>query len=323
MSKLKKIMMWRGAWVIAGVVVITVAVLLSSVLPIAGLREPIENQLAAIRIEDNVTAYSYTSLAFQKATPLTAFTRFINEFSSLRNNESVVFNERKIKKGIGMVKTTLISRGGVETPVLYQLVKERNGWKIESILITPQGDDMPSTQVATTAPTEPEAPKAVLAATNTDGSFTYQDPDQHFTLTYPPEWQVNKSDNAKIVFNGKPDSNLGQSALIIQQLSTPDTAVSVQEAADKSEASLKELSGSFKVVEDGLLPPRSNKNEKFHGKYAVYSYTLNNQPMKQLQIIYFISPKRAQYVIDFVAPEAQFETILPTAKSMIASFTIS
>ena len=331
MSKIKTIMKRREAWVASGLLVFITLIYIAFSLPTAGLSGPVKEQLEAIRMEDNATAYSYTSVAFQKATSLDAFVRFINEYSGLRNNDGIKINKREIKNGLGIVKATLISRSGMETPVIYQLVDEKDRWKIESIIITPQGEyeTTPTASSATLITTTDAAKKSAASSTESTATadvtaHTYQDPDHNYSLIYPEEWQFNKADNNKITFNGKVGTESSQSTLTIQPLmASAMEALSVQEIADQEEAQLKEKTGSLKVVEDGLLPPRSNKNERYHGKYVVYSYTLNDQPMKQLQVIYFRSPKRAQYLIDFVAPEAQFETDLPAAKAMIASFTIS
>lgn len=330
MPKFNNIVMWRGVLVLAGVVVVVAAIYIAALMPAAGLREPIENQLAAIRIEDNVTAYSLTSPAFQKATSMDQFVRFINEYSSLRNNESISFDERKITNGVGIVKATLISRGGVETPVMYQLIKEKNGWKIESIIITPQEDDnapqtaeqqQPQLLQQQAAEKQPET-KTIIATSSTPSNTTYQDPEHTYSLVYNSEWQVGNTESNKVIFNGKTGTLPGEASFSIQLVSTADNSLSVQEVADNDEAQIKDNYGSYNVVEDGLLPPGSNKNSNIHGKYAVYTYKINDKQMKQLQIIYFKSPKRAQYIIKFVAPEAQFDAILPQAKAMIASFTI-
>src|SRR3990167_3667960 len=73
----------------------------------SALKTPIRDQLQAIQVEDLATAYSYTSKEFQKNTSLESFKHFVNSYSGLRNNESVKFDDRKIKDGIGMVKATL------------------------------------------------------------------------------------------------------------------------------------------------------------------------------------------------------------------------
>lgn len=321
MSRIKTIIKRRGLLIAAGLTVIIAILYLVFALPTSGIVTPIKNQLAAIRDDDNVTAYSYTSIAFQKATSLQAFTRFIKEYSSLRNNNHINISSRNIKYGVGVVKATLISRGGVETPVVYQLVKENSRWKIESIIITPQGDDQLKAEAAANA-NKPE-PAPVLETTSNDTPHTYHDDNHDYTLIYPDEWQYHKSEDNKVVFNGRPGSISSQSTLIIQPFSAENRPQSVHEVAEKNEAELSEQSPSLKIVEDGLLPPRSNKNERYHGKYTVYSYTINNQPMRQLQVIYFKSPKRVQYVIDFISPESQFDTDLPAARAMIASFKIS
>jgi hypothetical protein len=328
----------KATLLIAAVVVLMLAVYFMFVSPGSNLKEPIKEQLAAIRVDDTATAYSYTSHSFQDATSLEAFKRIINSYSSLRNNERIKFISSELlknMKGIGKVQAILISRGGVETAVAYQLVQENNHWKIDSIIITPQGDEdgKPTTPAATsladtTSPANnqeiPGSEPAKVAETSTQKSSNlYQDQNNNYSVTYPAAWQYNKADNDMVVFNNTAGTTPSQATVVVHALSMNAEPLSVQEMADKNEALIKDKAGSYKVAEDGLLPPRSNKNDNFHGKYSVFTYTLNNQPMKQLQIIYFKSPKRAQYVIDYIAPEAQFDMNLPAAKSIIASFTIS
>lgn len=349
MLKPKSTIMWRGAMLGCGLLVLFFGVYLVTTLPSSGLKDPIEAQLDAIRMEDPATAYSYTSHSFQDATSLEAFKRFIGQYSSLRNNSSIAFNQREIKNGVGVVHATLTSRGGITTPVLYQLVKEHKRWKIESMVITPQGDDEPiadstpaaakptplvatdttttaDTQAATTAAPEAEAaPAAPAAPVAETPRNTYQDSNFGFSLTYPDTWQYVKTDSNATVFTGKSGVETNGGALTIQPLAatTDQPAQSVQQATDSNENALKNNADDFKVVEDGLLPPHSNQNERLHGQYTLYSYTINNQSMKQLHIVYFKSPARALYTISFVAPEAEFDADLPAARAMIASFKVS
>jgi hypothetical protein len=341
MSKLKNLMMWRGTYLIAGAFI--AAVVFFCYLSTPNLKAPIEAQLEAIQIEDMATAYAYTSATFQKTTSLDAFKRFVSQYSGLRNNESIKFDDREVKHGVGIVKATLIARGGSKTIIHYQLAKENDRWKIESMVVIPQDDedgvdngktmstaalndvitDKPATApveapATTNKPAVEEAP--VEKATN-----VYQDEHNHYELTYPTTWEYTQAEKNMVILHKKNVGTPNAPLLSIQPVASSNESAhpSVNQLVEQGENDLKEKSGSFKVVEDGLLPPRANKNESFHGRYAVYSYTLDNQPYKQLQVIYFRSPSRAQFVIDFISPEAQFEADLPAARAMIASFTIS
>jgi len=327
MFRMKKHMTRYIRWVVAGFALLLVGFYYFYVLPYSRLIAPINDQLEAIRIEDNATAYSFTSNAFQKATSMDTFVNFIKQYSSLRNNESITINSRQINNGFGKVKAVLVSRGGMETSVTYQLVQENNRWKIESMILAPQGEKDTTTGTSTTSPQTPDTASRTSpdasTTTSTQAVNTFKDPNNTYSLIYPDGWQYTDNGNGKIVFNGQAGSESSMSSFTVRALGNSENSQSVQEISDNEEALIKQQAGSFKADDDGLLPPHSNKNERYHGKYTVYSYTVNGQQVKQLQVIYFITPKRALYVIDFIAPVAQFETDLPAAKAMIASFTIS
>ncbi len=344
MQNIQKIIKLRSIQLLAALLIMSLIVFKLLAPSTSGLKTPIEAQLHALQIEDLVTAYSFTSRAFQKSTSLDSFKRFVRDYSGLRNNESIAFNSSAVKNGIGVVKGTLISRAGSNTAVTYQLVKEHNKWKIESMVIIPNGDERPaddvpavkpvatSDAIPTPAPTAAttDTASAPAAETNTPSTAValapnvYEDATDNYTLHYPTGWEYAKTDEGMLVFH-KIDSNAdNQTLLSITPLVSDDSArFSVQQIADKSEESIKSKAGSYKIVEDGLLPPGANKNENIHGRFTVYSYTLDNDTtFKQLQVIYFKSPSRAKYIIDYVSPEAEFDADLPAVRAMIASFTI-
>jgi hypothetical protein len=328
MYRMKKHMTRNIGWMIAGFALLLIGFYYFYILPYSRLIAPINDQLEAIRIEDNATAYSFTSKAFQDATSMNAFISFIKQYSSLRNNESITINSRQVINGFGKVKAVLISRGGLETPVTYQLVQENDRWKIESMILAPQGDEdtvpgTSNTSTQTSAAAQPTSAEGASTTTSSQSVNTFKDPNNTYSLIYPDGWQSTDNGNGKIVFNGQAGSESSMSSFTVFSIGNSGDAQSVQQISDNEEALIKQQAGSFKVDDDGLLPPHSNKNERYHGKYTVYSYTVNGQPVKKLQVIYFINPKHAQFVIDFTAPAAQYETDLPAAKAMIASFTIA
>lgn len=334
MSITKKIMIWRRTLIASAVIVaLILAAYIAIILPTTSLKSSIDNQIEAIRADDLVTAYSYTSKAFQNATSLTAFKTFVHQYNGLRNNENIIYIKREIKNGMGIVKATLVSRGGVQTPIAYQLVNENDRWKIESMVIMPQSETSNENDVTTNSvnsepadtiqdsgETKPVKSTAVQPMMGADAQ-TYTDKLLNFSIQYPGNWQYNKADDNMVIFTSKNNSESG-STFTIKPMMTSDNQISVQEASDTSEAAIKSKSDSYKILEDGLLPASSIKNEKYHGQYVVYSYTTGQKQMKQLEIIYFKNPRQVQFVINFSAPANQFDVDLPAVKDMITSFDV-
>ncbi len=105
----------------------------------SGVVGSVSNQLAALRSGNIEKAYSYTSKDFQKATPPAKFKQFIDQYPSLKNNESSFFNNREINNNVGTVTGTLTAKDGAKTPVEYRLIWEDGSWKILNITVLPTG----------------------------------------------------------------------------------------------------------------------------------------------------------------------------------------
>ena len=67
-------------------------------------------QLTALQTGTMEQAYSYTSKEFQKTISISDFTRYINQFPALKNNDHAIFNERKILNNSGYLGGTLIAK---------------------------------------------------------------------------------------------------------------------------------------------------------------------------------------------------------------------
>lgn len=98
---------------------------------------PVERQLAALKAGDMQAAYVETSQAFQQATPMDAFVTFVDQFPALKDAAEYSFPERSISNGEGRLRGTLTSSTGAVTPIVYQLVKENDVWKIIYINVNP------------------------------------------------------------------------------------------------------------------------------------------------------------------------------------------
>ena len=99
----------------------------------AGLIEPIDRQIAALKAGDMAAAYAETSQAFRQATPLESFVSFVDIYPILKDVASRSFSSRSFKNELGSVEGTLTSSSGGVVPVTYQLVKEQGAWKIMHI----------------------------------------------------------------------------------------------------------------------------------------------------------------------------------------------
>ncbi len=131
MSKLKKILIGFAIFVIVIFVIAMVAT--------QGISDVAKNQLDALRKEDYIKAYAYTSVDFQKATSLDDFKKFVASYPSLRNNEGSSFSTREIVNNEGTLKGTLTARDGATTPVEFKFVKEKGEWKILSLKLQTTG----------------------------------------------------------------------------------------------------------------------------------------------------------------------------------------
>ena len=102
----------------------------------SGLLEPIDRQLAALKVGKMEAAYEETSQAFRESTPLDRFTGFVDANPILKDAAEHTFSSRSIENSVGKVSGTLTSSTGGVIPIEYQLVKENEAWKILNIDLT-------------------------------------------------------------------------------------------------------------------------------------------------------------------------------------------
>ena len=125
--------------VVAGIIAVIVAIVYIAIWATSGLVEPVDRQLAALKAGNMEAAYAETSQAFQDATPMQAFTVFVDQNPILKDTASHSFTNRSINNGIGVLEGQLTSSSGAVVPVTYQLVKENDAWKIQHIQLNPAG----------------------------------------------------------------------------------------------------------------------------------------------------------------------------------------
>ncbi|HSE39132.1 MAG TPA: DUF4864 domain-containing protein [Acidobacteriota bacterium] len=128
----------------------------------------VNDQLAALRNNDIDRAYSYCSLEFQKVTSTEDFLTLVETYPILRNaKEFSSLDRQKQATGTTVLKGTIIGRDGSKLPAEYQLVREKDKWKIQFLRLSPAGIqvDQPQ-QAASKNPTTKPAPVQVLGIQN-------------------------------------------------------------------------------------------------------------------------------------------------------------
>lgn len=286
----------------------------------SGLKSPIEKQLASIRAEDYAVAYSFTTVDFQKNTSIDAFKKFINEYSGLRNNESISYDERKIENGIGFVSARLKSRSGAETPVLYQLIKEHNEWRIQSLIINPK----PASRTTSSLSNNVE-PTNLSSTDNFVNqvvlSNTYRDPKYKFEIKYPSDWTYSLANNGMVTFKGREGTSSSQTSFLIRTFKQSRQHPSVQSISNSIKNLIAKNVPDMKIIEENVMPPLT-PDSKYEGIYTIYTYSVNNIPFGHLQVIAYSGQKRLLYILDYTTPASQFAADLPIAKAMIISFAV-
>jgi hypothetical protein len=124
----------KALWAVLAIVVLGVAWLFYFT---EDLTESIRGQLQALK-EHRVTEayYAYTSKAFQKTTSLDTFREILKDYPIFSEPKSINLTDTSIKEGHLVAKGTLTSLHDEMGYIEYQLVKEGEAWKINSIDLT-------------------------------------------------------------------------------------------------------------------------------------------------------------------------------------------
>jgi Domain of unknown function (DUF4864) len=128
----------------------------------------VNDQLGALRRNDIDRAYSYCSIAFQKSTSRDDFLRMVEDYPVLKNAKEFSSMDRsKNVGGLTILKGTITGEDGSKLPAEYQLVRENDKWKIQSLKLSPSGmsvenpaapQQMTPKKVAPVVQTPPPAP---------------------------------------------------------------------------------------------------------------------------------------------------------------------
>ncbi|HEX4044964.1 MAG TPA: DUF4864 domain-containing protein, partial [Gammaproteobacteria bacterium] len=97
----------------------------------------VDRQLIAIKKGNMPRAYGYASQAFQQATSLAQFEKFIEDHSILKEIIRTHFTSKEVTGDAGVLRGTLYAQDGTVIPVMYRLVKEEGRWKILEMKVNP------------------------------------------------------------------------------------------------------------------------------------------------------------------------------------------
>ena len=118
--------------VIAGLAMFAISFTLLTSIFTNPISHSVNSQLDALKSGDIQEAYSFNSKDFQTATSLEAFGDFVKQHPILKNFEFRSFIEIKRMDNQGTADITLKTTDS-DTPILYQLIKENDTWKIKAM----------------------------------------------------------------------------------------------------------------------------------------------------------------------------------------------
>lgn len=151
----------------------------------------------------------------------------------------------------------------------------------------------------------------VLDKTYHNSKFKYQ-------IDYPADWKFIQN-NGNVVFNGKEGTPSAQSSFLISVSRQEHKHLSAQQILDVIKIKILKSTSNMKIIEAGVMPALY-PNAEYDGRYAIYSYTINNTPFMHLEVAAIWGLNHYLYVLDYIAPASQFKADLPIAKAMIISF---
>ncbi|KTD04790.1 DUF4864 domain-containing protein [Fluoribacter gormanii] len=314
-SSLKKVLMIIGA-IVAWFLLFVGTVFLIILFLTSGLIHSINHQLSALKAGNIEKAYSYTSKDFQKATSLSDFKKFINQYPSLKNNESSFFNERVIENNRGFVKGTLTAKDGAKTPIEYRLIWEDGAWKILNITVSYTG-----------AGIDVDHNKFTSSNVSTSQEFTwlnFDNKNSRYSLKYPSNWEYIKSGKGTIVFRGKKGTDSHNTTITIQTLLTKKnkgTYATIQDLKDDLKSQIFANAKEPKLLQQGEIDLPQNP-KRFHGEFLVFNYKYKNKEFKQMYIIFLRDDGLAFYTWSYASLIKQYDKDLSLAKGMYESWVI-
>lgn len=279
-----------------------------SILSTDKMDNAVNKQLAALRKDDIIKAYSYTSDDFKRNSSLHEFKKFVYAYSTLYHNDKVSFEETNENNLDGTINGVLYSKEGNANSVKYQLVKQDGQWKINRI---------------------------TLSFINPYPSISYQysnslnnifnNKENRYTIKYPQNWNSNSSAQGTVILNGKPGTQSYYSSVNIQTVLTKKTGgnfSNIKEFMHEVKKQVEKVSEKAKFVGTGKIDIPQTDGTKLHGEYIVFIYNVNGVNFKQWQIVILRNDQQAFYAWAFTSPVKQFDRDLPIAREILKTWSI-
>ncbi|MBA3815201.1 MAG: DUF4864 domain-containing protein [Parachlamydiaceae bacterium] len=129
-----------------GFVALIISAILINTFFTEDLTDVVENQMKAVRKDQLVEAYAFSSKKFQEKTSLDAFEEFMKKHPAFSENKSLKFLERNVSNEIGTLDCVITTIHEKKILVEYKLVKEEDKWKIQSIRLEDIGNAFQDTR---------------------------------------------------------------------------------------------------------------------------------------------------------------------------------
>ena len=102
----------------------------------ADLYAVVNQQLADLRRQNFPAAYSFASLEIQQRFTVDEFARMVrDDYPTLLETNQAEYGPIQTRGKHAAIRVYLIGRDGLVMPCLYQLVRERAGWRIDGARI--------------------------------------------------------------------------------------------------------------------------------------------------------------------------------------------
>lgn len=117
-----------------------------------GPAESVDSHIEALKAGAVERAYYQTSTLFQENTSLEEYRQFIEAYPILKNIDAIHVSERLVENNQGAVKGDLSDSTGKRVPILIQLIKEGDNWRILALNLPESEPVAPPTPVSPTPP---------------------------------------------------------------------------------------------------------------------------------------------------------------------------
>lgn len=295
----------------------------------SGLLEPIQKQLSAIQNGTIQKAYFlYTSKGFQKEVSMDKFEQVINQYPSLKNNESASFTSRQIKDNKGVVIGTLKSKEGVSTPIKYLLIKEDGQWKIVGFSVNPKDTTLESDSSAlynvSSEISRSSDNGTTQASSSSDTYKLYEDKKAKFSIKYPVAWNIRSNKPGTLLCTGKKGTPSFFSMIIIHTIPAKKIGgrfLSAEEFVESlKKQAIKQFTNVTFLAQGQAELPQNPKG--FQGKYLSFTFTYKNIAFKRLEFVILREDGMALYDWSYISPQKYYDADLPIAKAMYESWVI-